>query len=289
MNKLIKRLLKIVGGLVLVLVVLLIVAILFLDSIVKQSINTGAPKLLGVKTHIESVSIRPFRGIVHLKELTLANPDGYTDKYPLFAVKELYVELNMRSLFTDTIMIHKILVNAPACTYETRQGLSNIDALQKQISKREPAEQPKKTEAETPAKPKAEKAGKKVIIDEIQINDTRLAYSSPVTAGTFIPLPIPSITIKDIGKGKDGESISDALNIIFNGILKGVGSAVSGAGDLMGSAAKGAADLLGSTAQGATDATKASTEALDAGVKETSKAVGSALDEVGGLFKSKKK
>lgn len=300
MKKLMKWLVKIVAGLLLVLVALLVAAILGINSIVKQGINTGAPKLLGVNTHIEMVKIRPFFGIAHLKNLTLANPEGYTQKHPLFAVKEIYVELSMRSLLTDTIVIRQILINAPECTYETKKGLSNIDALQAQLSKGKPARQETKPETGTPSKPAEEKTGKKVIIDEILINDTQLAYSSPVTGGTFIPLPIPSIKIKDIGKGKDGESIADALSIIFDGILQGFGTAISGAGDLLGStvkgatdllgsSAKGATELLGSTAKGTTDATKATTDAVDAGVKETTKAVGSALDEVGGLFKSKKK
>lgn len=284
-----KRVAKVVLGLVLVVLLILVVVILALDSIVKGSINTAAPKLLGVNTHVESVSIRPFKGIVHLKNLTLANPEGYnTDKY-LFAVNEFYVSVDMASLFSDTIKVHKILINAPGCTYEVKSGTSNIDALIAKINKGKAAQQEKQAEQQAPQQPQEKKAGKKIIIDEISLKDTRLAYSSSMTAGTFLTIPIPTITIKDIGKGKDGESFSDALTDVFNKILTSFGSAIAGAGELAGKALgeglKGATDAV----KASSDAVKASSDALDSGVKDATKAAESALDSVGGLFKSKKK
>lgn len=286
MTTVIKRIMKVFLGFILVVLSLLIAAFFFINSIVKQSINTAAPKLLGVNTHVDTVNIRPLRGIVHIKNLTLANPEGYNKDKFLFAVNEFYVNINMASLFSDTIKIHKILINAPGCTYEVKSGTSNIDALIAQLNKGKAAQQEKQAE---PQAPQEKKAGKKVIIDEISLNDTKLAYSSNMTAGTFLTIPIPSIIIKDIGKGKDGTSFADALTDVFNKILTSFGSAIAGAGELAGKAVgeglKGATDA----AKVSSDAVKASSDALDAGVKDTTKAVGSALDEVGGLFKSKKK
>jgi uncharacterized protein involved in outer membrane biogenesis len=281
--KALKRLVKILVGVLVLLVVLLVVGIFFLDSLVEKGINTAAPALLGVNTHVDSVSIRPFKGIVQLKNLTLANPEGYTTEKKLFEVTEFYVNVNMASLFSDTIEIRKILIQGPGCTYEVKEGTSNIDALIAKLNKGASTEKTgKKTEPATPdkpaEKPQEQKPGKKVIIDEFALNDTRLAYSSSLTAGQFVTLPIASITLKDIGKKEGGATFSEALTQIMNATLKGITSAVSSVGD-----------ILGSTTKGATEATKATTDALGSGAKETSKAVGSALDEVGGLFKSKKK
>ena len=278
MSTVIKRIMKVFFGLILVLVILLIAAFFFINSIVKQSINTGAPKLLGVNTHVDMVNIKPFSGIIHFKNLTLANPEGYSKDKCLFAVNEFYVSINMASIFSDTIKIHKILINAPGCTYEVKNGASNIDALIAKINKGKPAQQQKKADPQAAQQPQEKKAGKKVIIDEISINDTKLAYSSTVTAGQFLTIPIVSITLKDIGKKNGGETLGEALTEIMNALLNSATSAISGLGD-----------LVGSTAKGATDAAKASSDALDAGVKDATKAAGSALDSVGGLFKSKKK
>ncbi|MEI6647742.1 MAG: AsmA family protein [bacterium] len=278
MYTVLKRILKVCFGLILVLAILLIAAFFCINSIVKQSINTGAPKLLGINTHVDGVNIKPLSGTIHLQNLTLANPDGYTqDKY-LFAVNEFYISINMASIFSDTIKIHKILIKAPGCTYEIKKGISNIDALIAKLNKAKSAQQVKGSEPQAPRQLQEKKVGKKVIIDEIYVNDTKIAYASTVTAGQFLTIPIVSITLKDIGKKNGGETFGDALTQIMNALLSSVTSAISGLGD-----------LAGSTAKGATDAAKASSEALDAGVKDTAKAVGSALDEVGGLFKSKKK
>lgn len=298
MSKVVRRIRNVLLGLVCVIGVLLVAAFLAINSIVKSSINKAAPKLLGVNTRVETVSIRPFAGIIHLKVFDLNNPEGYAKDKKLFGVKEFYVNLDMGSLFTDTIVIHKILIIAPEFTYEVKNGKSNIDALVAQLNKGKPA--PQKTEPNAAQKPQIAKKGKKVIIEEVTVQNTKLAYSSVVTAGTFVTIPIVSITLKDIGKENGGESFADAIVVIFDGILKSFTSAISGAGDLLGSAAsaglKGATDAakasgeaVGAGLKGATDAAKASGDAVDAGVKETTKAVGSALDEVGGLFKSKKK
>jgi uncharacterized protein involved in outer membrane biogenesis len=279
MTAFLKRIIKIFVGLIVVLLVLLVVLFIFMGSIVEKGINSAAPALLGVNTHVDSVSISPIKGVIHLKNLTLANPEGYTQDKKLFEVTEFYVNVNMASLFSDTIRIRKILIKGPGCTYEDKKGTSNIDALIAKLNKGKPADPKAKTEEPAPTEqPKEKKAGKKVIIDDLTINDTRLAYSSSITAGQFMTIPILSISLKDIGKKDGGATFSEALTQIMNAILNGCNSAISGMGDLLGSASKSA-----------TDATKATTEALDSGVKETSKAVGSALDEVGGLFKSKKK
>ena len=133
--KALKRLVKILVGVLVLLVVLLVVGIFFLDSLVEKGINTAAPALLGVNTHVDSVSIRPFKGIVQLKNLTLANPEGYTTEKKLFEVTEFYVNVNMASLFSDTIKIRKILIQGPGCTYEVKEGTSNIDALIAKLNK----------------------------------------------------------------------------------------------------------------------------------------------------------
>jgi len=277
--KALKRLVKVIVGVLVVLVVLLVLSLLFLDSLVEKGINTAAPALLGVNTHVDSVSISPFKGIVHLKNLTLANPEGYTTQKKLFEVSEFYVNVNMASLFSDTIKIRKILIQGPGCTYEIKKGASNIDTLIAKLNKGASAEPKAKTEPAPTDPPQEKKAGKKVIIDELSMNDTRLAYSSSMTIGQFVTIPIASITLKDIGKKDGGVTFSEALTQIMNAVLNGINSAISSAGD-----------ILGSSTNGATKATtEATTEALSSGAKDASKAVGSALDNVGGLFKSKKK
>jgi len=272
--KALKRLVKVVVGLLVALVVLLVLSLFFLDSIVEKGINTAAPALLGVNTHVDSVSISPFRGIVHIKNLTMANPEGYTTEKKLFAVTEFYVNVNMASIFSDTIKIRKILIQGPGCTYEIKKNTSNIDALIAKLNKGASAEPKAKTEPAPTDPPQEKKAGKKVIIDELSINDTRLAYSSSMTVGQFVTIPIASITLKDIGKKDGGVTFSEALTQIMNAVLNGINSAISSAGDILGSSTKSATEA---------------TEALSSGAKDASKAVGSALDDVGGLFKSKKK
>jgi hypothetical protein len=146
MKAFLKRIVKIFVGLIVVLLVLLVVLFIFMGSIVEKGINSAAPALLGVNTHVDSVSISPIKGVVHLKNLTLANPEGYTQEKKLFEVNEFYVNVNMASLFSDTIRVRKILIKGPGCTYEVKDGTSNIDALIAKLNKGKPADPKAKTE-----------------------------------------------------------------------------------------------------------------------------------------------
>ena len=276
-----KKLGKMLVGILIVLVVVLLAAVLTLPMtigpIVKTAASVGGPKALGVPVSVGDVKLSPLAGSLTISQVKVGNPQGYSDK-DAFAVEKVEIGLNLKSLMSDTIVVKKIQVDAPAIVFESKDGKSNFDTMLGNAKKSSEEEKAKKTDEK--------KAGKKVVIEEFSLNNAKVSYASGLTMGKALTIPLPSVTVRDIGKKSGGTSFVDALTEIMNGILNGLTQAVTGvtgaAGDMLkslsGSAsdtAKGATDSLKNVTSGAadtaSDAAKSATDAASEAAKSLKK------------------
>jgi len=259
-----KKVLSIIGIVVLVLIV---VVVLFLGQIIKSAIQTAGPKVAGVEMTVEKVRVNPFGGAVQIKGLIIGNPEGFKTPSAM-ELGDFKVDVRMGSLFTDTIVVKEILIEAPEITYEKSLKSSNLSALQKNLT---PAETDKPTEEEVAEEPKEKKApAKKVVIEDFQLNDAKVNVTITALGGKKMSLPLPSIQMQDIGKDKGGTDIQDVISKIFGAISDAVVKAVAASGDLAGDAMKGvsgaAGDAIGDVGGAATDAAKGATDTLKKGI-----------------------
>jgi hypothetical protein len=229
-----KKILSIVG---ISLVVVIVVVLLFLGHIIKVGIETAGPKIAGVPMSVEKVRVNPFAGNVHVKALVIGNPEGF--KSPsLMELGEFKLDISIPSLFTDTILIKHILISEPQITYEKTLRSSNLAELQKSLAPEEDSEAVVKEEA-----PKEKKApAKKVVIEDFQFNGAKV---NVVVLGKVIPIPLPPINMKDIGKDSGGAKPTEVISDLFSAISKGVVDAVASSGDIAGDALKGAGGAAG--------------------------------------------
>ena len=126
--------------------VLLGVLMLFLGNIVKGALETFGPKVIGVPVHVETVRVNPLTGMVYVRALSIGNPEGFNTP-TLMTLDEFKLDLSFASLFTDTLVIKRVLVEGPEVTYEKSLTSSNIETLQKKLANSD------------------DKSGKKVIIE----------------------------------------------------------------------------------------------------------------------------
>jgi hypothetical protein len=244
---------------------------LFGGAVIKRGVNTFGPAVMGVPVTLADASLRPFSGKARLTKLHVGNPEGF--KTPaLFTLGDVDIELNVRSLFSDTIIIHKIFINAPEITYERGLLSSNFGKLLKQL---EGGDKGAETagKAGAPAKEDAG-GGKKVIIEELVVRDPRLNVSVTAAGGHYIPVALGQVEIRDIGKKSGGATFADAIRIIFSVLTQNIENAVAGAGDLVGSGVKAVGGAAGEGAK-----------ALGGAISEGASAVGKTL---GGLLGGKK-
>lgn len=268
-----KKFFKFLIGCVVVVLVLLVAFVVTLpytiSPIVKTAASVGGPKALGVPVSVGDVKLSPLAGSLVVSQVKVGNPAGFSDK-SAFAVDKVDIQLNIRSLLSDTIEVKKIQIDAPAISFETKDGKSNFDTMMANA---------KKSSSEEKAKPAGEKkAGKKVVIDEFALNNAKVSYSSGLTMGKSVTIPVPSVKLHNIGKKSGGTSFVDALTEVMNGILGGVTEAVTGA-------AGAAGDLLKGFGGKASSATKdAASDAVNA-AENAAKSAGDAAKNIGGSLK----
>jgi hypothetical protein len=167
------------------------------------------------------------------------------------------MEIAVKSLFSDTLVIRKILITDPQITYE--QGLrdSNLTRLQKSLTAKEKtavAEEVKPVEAQR------DKTSKKVIIEDFQFNGAKVHVSLTALAGKQVTLPLPEIHLTDIGKSSGGATPVEIISKVFRSISGAVVNVVATTGDLAGDILKGAGsaatDVLKDAGGTATDVLK---------------------------------
>ncbi len=275
-----KKLGKILGGIVIVLIALVLVAALtlplYIGPAVKAAAKVGGPAALGVSVSVGDVKLRPLLGVLTLTQVKVGNPEGYS-KGEAFTVEKVEIGLNTASLFSDTIRVKKVEINAPAIGFESMDGKSNFDKMLSNAKKNAAAQNAKK--------PDEKRTSKKLVIEEFTLNGARVSFTSAVTFGKPVTLPLPPLTLRDIGKAAGGASAADALAEIINGIVGGLTKALSdlagSAGDLMKGSLKGAANAT----QGAEDALKGSLEGAEGAAKGATDAAKDTANSLKKLFK----
>lgn len=207
-----------------------VMATLLGGIIVRSAVNKFGPMILGVPVTLEKASFSLIGGRIKLTNLHVGNPNGFITPM-LIDIKELNIELKSRSLFTDTVVIHKIVVVAPHITYEKSLLGSNFSTLMKQLEG---------TTKATEKKPASEpvKGGKKVVIEQLIVTDPELDVSITTAGVHYIPVKLGRLDLKDIGKEHGGVTFADAIGIIFSVITSNIENAVLGAGDVIESVAK---------------------------------------------------
>jgi hypothetical protein len=249
-----KKLLTILGVLVGLALVGGLVLMFTIGPIITKGVNTFGPKITGTKVTLDSVSVSPFTGSFTMKGLFVGNPEGWkSDK--AFYMGQVHVSVSPLSvpgalLGSGHIVVKEVLIDSPQFVYETNVVNSNIKDLLKNIEKATgggaatPETKPADKPADKPAKPL------KFEVKSFRLENAKVTLGVGAAAAT---LPMPPITITDLGTKEGGITPDQAAVKVVTNILGGIVSAVaqsvgqigSGAADAATGAVKGLKSLFG--------------------------------------------
>jgi len=204
-----------------------------LDGLVKGAIEHYGSAMTGASVKVGMVEIRTTDGQSTISNLEIGNPAGFKTSYAL-KVGKVDVVVDMSTLTTDVVVIRKIVITAPNVIYEKGETMTNFDAIQKNIAN-----------YLGPAKPDEKNAGgKKFIVEQLLIRDAKAEASAPILAGKTITVPLPNITLNDIGKAKSGVTPGELGQTIVNALKQKLTAgfsfdSLSAATDKVGGAIKG--------------------------------------------------
>ena len=215
--------LRVLGWTLGVIAVLLIVAIIARDAIIKTAVTKIGSAVTGTKVEMDSFS-SSFGGTVELTGFRVANPEGYRDPYA-FQVAQVRVGVDVGSLFSDKIEVREVLISGTKVNFELKlNGSSNLTDIKQNVETfaGEGGGQPESPDQPAAQEPEAarEAAQKKVVIRIVKVEGTELSVSSSLL----------NTTVSDSGLRLDG--------------LKGIGDSLTEAGKGLGDSLKQSGDSL---------------------------------------------
>lgn len=283
--KAIKRIVKILVCLVIIAVAIVLTLPLWIGPVAKTATNTIAPKITKTHVHLGDFGLNFYTGNFHMGDFQLENPAGYSQREAA-TLGQIEVQLDPLSVASDVIHIRLIRIKDVFASYVSKDGVNNIDQILENAGVKGGEEAAKNEEKPTEEKPADEKPAKKVIIDRFELSGVMVQLGP-------IPLPVPPLTLPDIGKESGGATLMEAWNQISAAVLKSVGvvgEQLQALGGLAGEGAKQAAeaatkavgqatDVANKAVSGATDAVSGAASAVTEGA---GKAVSGATDAVSG-------
>jgi len=215
----------------LVLVALVILAVVlgfvFLDSIVKRSVETVGPAITKVEVKLAGARISPFSGSGELKGLVVGNPPEYKTPQAI-KVGEVGVSVVPKSVMGDKVIVRSVKVVGPEITFEGSLSGNNLSKILENVQGTEAKTQPQ-TKEETKAKTR------KLQVDDFLISGGKVHVSATLLgSGKSTTVPLPEIHFTNLGQGPEGitpsELVSKVLKEVTDATLKAVGAAMGDVG-----------------------------------------------------------
>jgi hypothetical protein len=234
-----------------------------IDGIVKAGVETYGPRFTGGEVRVANVSSSLLGGEVAVEGLFLGNPKGFKTAHA-FKVDQVKVAVDMGSLTSDVVRIKEIVIDAPDIIYEMGGGSSNLQAIQANVAKAA-------GDSGSSSSSASSGPGKKVVIDNLYVRNSKAALSAEMLGGKVVPLPLPDIHLTDIGKKSNGTTMSEASKQVLDAITASATNAVKkldlkglaeGAGKAMEGVNKEGGKMLDDATKGGGDALKGTGDQL---------------------------
>ena len=284
-----KKVLKIAGVVVVVLVVALLVAWLMIDSIAKRAVERAGSQALGVDTRVDSVSLHLFRGEAIVSGIVISNPKGCETPH-LMKTGNLEAAVDIGSLFTDTVVIRRFEIDGLDMNIEQPNlGATNVTTLLDNI----------KASGGSQTEEKA--SGKKFKVDRISVRNV-VAHIQVLPIGgkaTVFDVKVPEIQMDNVtSDNASGVAMPELMRRLIPAILMAVVDKAKGiipdadlnklSGDITATTqalGQGATNLVN---QASGQAAKA-LEGLGVGTKKAGEDVKKSLGGLEGILGGKKK
>lgn len=213
---------------VVVLAVLLVV--FYASSIITTAIEKVGSEAVGAPVKVASVDISFLTGEGHIKNLTVANPQGYSENNA-FELGEVYLKLDPQSIFTPKVHIEEVRVSAPKIRYEGDLKGSNFKQIQKNVESFAGSSDKavgSSTQAEQHQETADHTEGKKLQLDLFVMEKAEVDVAMNIAGQSQnAGVNLPKIEVKNIGKEGEGASAAEVVNKVISPVIKAVVGASS--------------------------------------------------------------
>lgn len=210
------KLLKIAAIALLPLVGLVVLAVvlawIYIDTLAERGVERGATYALGVGTTLDSADVGVLGGTVELKGLHVDNPEGFKADHFL-ELQEANLGVSLGSLMSDVVEVPSLRFTGIDVRLErTAQG-ANYAAIMDNLKRFEAGE-----------KKEPDPSAKKFIVRTIEIRDVTIHADLVPIGGaigelTSTKVTVPEVVLNDVGSAGDPKSIAEISVIVIKAIL----------------------------------------------------------------------
>ncbi len=228
------KIVKIIGGLVAVLVLVIVAAIVFLwsnlDSIIEQVMEEQGTKVTQTKVDVDGVKLELTSGKGSIKGIAIDAPAGFS-RPQIFTLDKISVAVDPKTVTRDVVVIDKIHIEAPQIFYEIdKNGLANLDVLSKNIN--EFSSKFKKAGGSSGSTSSTSESDKevKLIIRKLIIDKTEVDARIAALDNKDISANLPRIELNNLGQSQGGASPAEIAEQVTSILVKKVTKAIADKG-----------------------------------------------------------
>lgn len=192
--------------------VLAVIAIgIFLDSIVKRTVETYGPRLTQTPVALESVHLSLLTGSANIRGLKIGNPQGYHTPDAI-TVSTIAVGMDPLSIFSRKVVIRSIRIESPAITFEGGLDGNNLSQILHNVDSA--GNSGATAPANAGSQPKSEKTYQ---VDDLLVTGAQVEV---VLTGMSQPeeVTLPTIHLTNLGQGSEGITAADLSRRILASI-----------------------------------------------------------------------
>jgi hypothetical protein len=177
-----------------------------LNRIVEHTVETQATAQLNLKTELDGATLSIFGGQVTLKDLTIASPPGFSAPQ-MFRLQDANVAVKINELRGEPVRVQSIRLDKPRLVVERTGNTFNFKKAMELMPKQ-------------PETPPDQTKPLRLIIDDLTITDPVVVVRPGqinfpgITLPEEITIPIPTITLKNIGtdeNAQNGAAVKDVV------------------------------------------------------------------------------
>ena len=199
---------KIIRNLVILLVVLIAVAVgvvmVMGNSLIADGIETAVPPITNTDVQVGSVSVGPLTGSASISDVQIGNPAGYNEPYSV-KLGKIETSLDVESLFSDKVVIHKIDIVNPEIVFENGKNGNNLQAINDAVQSFIGPETAETEETEPIL----------FVIQDFNLRGAKIKIAGMGMDALNQEITLPDLHLQGIGEKENGVLAADAAKQIF--------------------------------------------------------------------------
>ncbi len=217
---------SLIAAVAVVVVAVLLYVTASLDSLVKQGIETYGSRIVGAPVRVGSVEISLSSGRGTLRELSVSNPEGFSNGDAL-RLAEVTLDIQPSSLTQEPLVIQEITILGPQVNAEvSASGSTNIDVLRRTLDVSAYAGASSDGGSATSPEEADDTPPPLLRINELTFADGVLAADTTAIGGDVRTLELAPLRLAELG-GKNGQPVDVIAKSILDAYTRGVASVVA--------------------------------------------------------------